>query len=654
MGISPLAIYDPETYAKQLAIQRRQALAQGLLEQGSGSAGASPYGGLANAGKEVLGAFLAKRADQQLGNLYNPQPQQGGVDTGQITNMPTQGQGSSPAPVPSGVPNGPAPTPQGPVAQPQQPQQAPQTDNPPDYGNLPPQAKAIYDRIPHIPGMPAQQALNFFMSNPTGYQAEWAKIYEQSPDMKNAMFANPGDPNAQRQAVAGILNKSGTINVTRGMALTPDGKTLYPPPPAPAGFQYVTGGNGQMMLIPTPGGEQAVAGSAYAGQVPKALLTPATGYGADNMPVASNQLAMSGNAASAPQLGIGPQQPSQAQPPNITANNPLNVQSGGRDIRYSTPTAGLGQAWETLGHYGQKGINTVAAIVKTWAPTAPPQYVQSVAQALKVDPNQPLNLSDPNVKGALIDAMRPNETGNRYAPGQPAPAPTSPPAGPMRPELPAGVKPYLDKQGGDASDRHDATVAAAAESPMRINVLDNIIKLSEAGVQTGPGSEWQNSVKGYLANTPGLGKLLGSTQQNVGNFQELQKFMYQNALRNWQAAGGTGTDSQLESAAKANPNDHLFPQALQTIAKWGKASELAVQGKANAQDRFLAQNGNDPTKQIQFESAWRNAFDPKVFQYQLMSPQEKQTFAAQQLKTPQAAKAFIAKQQQLQQLGAIQ
>lgn len=37
-----------------------------------------------------------------------------------------------------------------------------------------------------------------------------------------------------------------------------------------------------------------------------------------------------------------------------------------------------------------------------------------ISQKLGVRPDQPLNMSDPNVKGQLIDLMRPTETGNRY------------------------------------------------------------------------------------------------------------------------------------------------------------------------------------------------------------------------------------------------
>ena len=68
-GINPLAITNPDLYVKQLAIQRRQALAQSLLEQGGQSGGSAAYGGLANAGKSMLGAYLLNRSDKDMAGI---------------------------------------------------------------------------------------------------------------------------------------------------------------------------------------------------------------------------------------------------------------------------------------------------------------------------------------------------------------------------------------------------------------------------------------------------------------------------------------------------------------------------------------------------------------------------------------------------------
>lgn len=648
-GINPLAILAPDLYAKQLAIQRRQALAQSLLQSGGDNPGGAAYGGLRNAGNAILGAFLAKGADQDNAALYSGSGQDTPQPSPQLSNtpqaIPSQSQpmaNDGPPPQVANTPGAGIPAPQQALGQALQGKRTP--------------ASVMGGAIPDLPGLTHQQSMLAYFQNPAEYWKALASANAPTDTQKNANFAYPGDTEGQRGMVAAGLTKAGTIPITRGMALVPDGRggmaPIYAPPQAPEGYQNQMGPNG-LQMAPVPGGPQAVAASAMAKGAGSASVTPFTGYDQQGMPQATNALAMSGNPTAQGLMGQMP--PSGA--PNIDRNNPWNVSPGGTVTPHSTPTAGMGQAWDNLGLYAKRGINTVAGIMNTWAPERnaqgrvinpdTPQNIARISQQLGVQPNQPIPLENSEVRGRVLDLMRPTETGNRYGP-------SSGQGGGLLPALPTSQGPYMAAQGKDAADRHDATVAAAAESSMRINVLDNIIKLSQSGVNTGPGAEFQNAVGGYIANTPGLGKLFKGTQANVGNFQELQKFMYQNALRNWQAAGGTGTDSQLESAAKANPNDHLFPQALQTIAKWGKASELAVKGKANAQDAFLQQNGQTPANQLKFENTWRNSFDPKVFQYSLMTQPEKQAFAQQELKTPQAAKAFLAKQQQLKALGAIQ
>ena len=187
------------------------------------------------------------------------------------------------------------------------------------------------------------------------------------------------------------------------------------------------------------------------------------------------------------------------------------------------------------------------------------------------------------------------------------------------------------------------TLDQGKDAALRMNVLDNIVDLSEQGVKTGPGSEWQNDVLGHFANVPGLSSVLSSAQGNVAKFQEVQKFLNQAGMRSWQAAGGTGTDTQLEQALHSNPNSAQFPQALQTITRWVKAGDMAAQTKANAQQAYFNQNGRDMTNMDQFESQWRQHYDPRVFQLDAMAPQDQVSFI-KALKPADAAKLIQDRQ----------
>jgi hypothetical protein len=224
----------------------------------------------------------------------------------------------------------------------------------------------------------------------------------------------------------------------------------------------------------------------------------------------------------------------------------------------------------------------------------------------------------------------------------------------LTPGLAPGMAESQSALATTGAKRYNDLVSQASDSPTRVNVYDNILSLSRDGVASGPGQAWINKVKGYVANTPGLSSVAGKWQNDVVGAQELNKFMYQNAQRNWQAAGGTGTDSQLEAFTKANPNDTMFPQALQKMAEWGKAGELALQGKANAMQAWKDANGGNVANQDQFERQWRNNFDPVLFQLKVMDPQSAAQFVANmRAKDPKAYANLMMKATALKNIGGL-
>lgn len=265
---------------------------------------------------------------------------------------------------------------------------------------------------------------------------------------------------------------------------------------------------------------------------------------------------------------------------------------------------------------GQKyGNQTLASIAYNMGPGATDKWLASGGDFNKLPAETKNYVASVNTKAAVLDSASPNT----------AQQSTSANAATI---LPIGDVESRKQQAEAGGKRHDTIIQAAAESPTRINVLDNIIDLSKQGVQTGNGAEWQNTVKGYLANAPFAGDMFPDIKNDVSKFQEINKFMAQNAARNWQAAGGTGTDAQLAQYNKMNPNDVMFPQALQAMAEWGKAGELALQAKADAAQKWKDSQNGSVVGQDKFESQWRNAFDPKVFQYEVMSPDQKSAFVS--------------------------
>jgi hypothetical protein len=180
-----------------------------------------------------------------------------------------------------------------------------------------------------------------------------------------------------------------------------------------------------------------------------------------------------------------------------------------------------------------------------------------------------------------------------------------------------------------------------------VNVLDNILDLSKSGVATGPTADWNNKIKGIAADTFGIKSWKG----DASSYQELMKFMSQNASRAWQAAGGTGTDAQLNQQVQGNVNGKMFPQAVQGMARYAKAGELALQGMTNA---MQAANITDHKSQQQFEATWRQNMDPRIYQLKVMDPAEAQGFVANLKKTsPADYQSLMKKAQTLKQMGGL-
>jgi hypothetical protein len=83
---------------------------------------------------------------------------------------------------------------------------------------------------------------------------------------------------------------------------------------------------------------------------------------------------------------------------------------------FPTPQAGLNAIAANLRSYGRKGINTASNIAHRWSTTDQSAYTKTLANALGVDPNKPLDMSDPNVINVLRNGIIMQENGrNPYA-----------------------------------------------------------------------------------------------------------------------------------------------------------------------------------------------------------------------------------------------
>jgi hypothetical protein len=184
------------------------------------------------------------------------------------------------------------------------------------------------------------------------------------------------------------------------------------------------------------------------------------------------------------------------------------------------------------------------------------------------------------------------------------------------PQYRPGQAATLEAQASSGAGNYKSLITSAAASPTRVNMLDNIITLAPK-LQTGPGSGFKAALETTLGQFPGF----KGAKDDATAYNEAKKFLEQNALTAWTAAGGTGTNQQLSSIEGANPNLAQDPTTIGALARYTKAGELALQAKATAHTTWLHQPGNNFANQDDFETLWRKNFDPVLFQLKTSTPE---------------------------------
>jgi hypothetical protein len=571
-GISPLAFYDPDLYAKQQAIARQQAFGQALLERGAqGGDYRQPWSGLAAAGNELIGAYLLKRGDRNLAQLYGGGDGSAPSAAPATAAPPVPPQGALPpstGPVSPSVPASSPPVPAGTIPQ-GAPTNAPTAPAPVQGGALPPARNMaeLADRIyasptfPKMPGVSKEMAIAAAMQGGPSWQSYITAFYQSqqpTPEQKNIMDAAQGNPELYRQLMLATVNKGATI-ANRSFFIGPDG--VFHGIPQQNGTVATMLPNGQMAVSLAPGAAGALAQSGYAGQAGRALLTPATGYDKHHQPVASNAATMAGQAGPANALVFGnPNGPAQATAPVPAPALPPGVPAPAGGPAVPSPTG-------------------------------------------DVAGNGPKGVAAPQPTGA-----------------------TAVPDGPLAPAQAPGIDTYYNKVAGEAGQRVNETIDEARGVPTRLNVLGNILQLLRDGAQTGT-PEWLQASREQLA---GLSQALGhpvDASSQAALMGEIKKYMAQYATRAAQSVGAD-TDASRELSNLANPHVELFPATLQRMVPWIMANERGIAAKANAQDAWLRQYGNDPAAQQQFETFWRNNYSPRVAQFEMMTPAQKRGYLA--------------------------
>lgn len=219
---------------------------------------------------------------------------------------------------------------------------------------------------------------------------------------------------------------------------------------------------------------------------------------------------------------------------------------------------------------------------------------------------------------------------------------------------PTSAPPVMDVGEADVLKANTAKInqnrQAAQDAQTQRDILGRIQLLSSSpSLYTGPGSHRLGEVATAVAQIPGFEK----AAQYANNYNELTKYMAQNAARMGAQMGLDGSDARLDLAIHSQPNAAMDPRTIQQVSQYMSALVRMHAAKADAMDRWLQFPGNNARNEQHFEQIWRDNADPRLFQLAEMKDQgDANNYAKLHIRSNERQE-LQAKQKVLQQLGAL-
>lgn len=183
----------------------------------------------------------------------------------------------------------------------------------------------------------------------------------------------------------------------------------------------------------------------------------------------------------------------------------------------------------------------------------------------------------------------------------------------------------------------DANRIAAQLAPQQLDQIDKALGIS-AALSTGGGSDWAskraNIESAMAAFIPGF----DTAENDATKLQLLDKYAERIAADSARVLGANATtDAARESITRQNANIGYTKDAVQSVLRYAKAQTLAMEAKGDAQEAWLKSEGKGITKQHEFETAWRQAYDPILFQLEAATDEEAKEISKKLTKEQKAA-----------------
>jgi hypothetical protein len=215
-------------------------------------------------------------------------------------------------------------------------------------------------------------------------------------------------------------------------------------------------------------------------------------------------------------------------------------------------------------------------------------------------------------------------TGGGVPPGPPSPtggqpAPTGAP-GTIHAGLPVGASEALADTGHASAQQGVALQQASDRVPAMRAALGNMDSLL-GKFTPGPGSHsWKEMQAGLNMVLQSMG-FKGPGAGNIASQEDFDKQAAMVAGEQFNMLGGTGTDAKLDAARTVSPNSYLSGQGNHKIIGLLKGNADALQAKARAWNVWSKEHG--PQTYGDFSTDFNNTYDPRVFQFQYLSNDER-------------------------------
>jgi hypothetical protein len=166
---------------------------------------------------------------------------------------------------------------------------------------------------------------------------------------------------------------------------------------------------------------------------------------------------------------------------------------------------------------------------------------------------------------------------------------------------------------------------SASGAPLRINNLKLARDLvSDPNVNTGPGSDWRNTMKSFVGSlSPSASAAVFGKDFNpdTAKFEEFNKLMANYA--NQASSGlGTGTNARLNTALTGNANTNIQKMTNQDILTRTIAAEQMLAAKNKAWQNSGLTGDNFP----QWEANFNDKLSPEAFVFAAMPTSERKAY----------------------------